>query len=236
MKKFLPLLVVSALVAMSPAKSAFANNPYVSLGGGLSIPSNLTFPDESFTLGGTQYNLTDETASIKNTAVYRGAVGYKFSDYRVEAEIGYQDPNLDKFTGAINNNTSVSIPLSGDISVLSFMANAYFDDTNVIKGVVPYVMGGIGVAKVKTNSVTANAATIGLTNYTFPTTTIATVDESVFAWQLGLGITIPLTKVINLDAGYRYFSTAGLDISSGGSTINKAFHSSNILASLRFDL
>jgi len=119
-----------------------------------------------------------------------GAVGYGFkNNCRLEGEVGYQanDNNNDYYGASFNNR---------NISVLFFLANGYYD-IPVFGGAQPYITAGIGVANVNANGIIAQG---GLPN-------IPSVNETAFAYQLGVGITIPINNNIKLDARYRYFAT-----------------------------
>ncbi len=83
--------------------------------------------------------------------------------------------------GALQNNTSNQI---GRINVVSILLNGYCDFNS--SAVTPYLTAGIGYAGVSD------------TNY---------ISSSVPAYQIGAGVFIPISKVIALDARYRYFGT-----------------------------
>ncbi len=117
-----------------------------------------------------------------------GAVGYGFkNNCRLEGEVGYQTNN---------NNNYYGVNVNRDISVLSFLANGYYDIPAF--GVAqPYLTAGLGVANVNAKSLTLPS---GFAN-------LPSINESSFAYQVGVGVTIPLSSTIKLDARYRYFAT-----------------------------
>ncbi len=71
---------------------------------------------------------------FNNSVVWNGAVGYNFGTYRLEAAVGYENPNY-KYDS------------SSDASLLTVMANGYYD-INQGSAYSPYVMAGAGVADV----------------------------------------------------------------------------------------
>ncbi|TLU84304.1 MAG: porin family protein [Chlorobium sp.] len=117
-----------------------------------------------------------------------GAVGYGFkNNVRLEGEVGYQTDD---------SNNEYRINANRNISVLSFLANGYYD-IPVFGAVQPYVTAGIGLANVNANSLSLP--------YGLPD--LPSINETALAYQVGFGVTIPLNKSIKLDARYRYFTT-----------------------------
>ena len=119
-----------------------------------------------------------------------GAAGYGFkNNCRLEAEVGYQtnENNNDYYGASVSNR---------NISVLSFMANGYYD-IPVFGRTQPYITAGAGVANVNAHGL---AAQNGWPN-------IPSINETAFAYQLGVGVTLPIGDNIKLDARYRYFAT-----------------------------
>ena len=117
-----------------------------------------------------------------------GAVGYGFkNNCRIEGEVGYQT-NYNKNYYWINVNRN--------ISVTSFLANGYYD-IPVFGTAQPYVTAGVGVADVNTGSLAMRGGRPDLPS----------INETALAYQVGFGVTIPLSSNIKLDARYRYFAT-----------------------------
>jgi opacity protein-like surface antigen len=104
-------------------KSKSVKAPYVSVQGGMAF---LKDSDVSgFKKGSVGFD--DDYA-------FGVAVGNKFGKVRAEAELGYQENDVDK-------------PKSGDMKAYTFLVNGYYDFINKTK-FTPYVTAGIGVAKV----------------------------------------------------------------------------------------
>ena len=117
-----------------------------------------------------------------------GAVGYGFkNNWRVEGELGYQTDD---------SNNAYWLNENRNISVLSFLANGYYD-IPVFGTVQPYITAGLGVANVDSNGLTVSG---GLHN-------LPSINETAFAYQVGFGFTFPISNSIKLDARYRYFAT-----------------------------
>ena len=141
-------------------------------------------------IGGVEMNNGDFSNYYNyNTGVtLLGAVGYGFkNNCRVEGEVGYQTNN---------NNNYYGVHVNRDISVISFLANGYYDIPSF--GVaLPYITAGLGVANVNAGSLTFHGGLPALPS----------INSTAFAYQIGLGVTIPLNSNIKLDARYRYFAT-----------------------------
>ncbi len=117
-----------------------------------------------------------------------GAVGYGFkNNFRLEGEVGYQTDD---------SNNEYRINGNRNASVLSFLVNGYYD-IPVFGAAQPYVTAGAGIAHVNTNALSLPD---GLPD-------LPSINETAFAYQIGFGLTIPLSNSIKLDARYRYFAT-----------------------------
>lgn len=145
----------------------------------------------------------------KTGVAVNGAVGLDGGLYRVEGEIGYQENKIDSWAG---------LDVDGDeVSMLSFMGNGYIDLEMPGSLVTPYVMGGIGVA-----------------NVDFDDTFAGNPDsDTVFAWQLGVGVGFQPLPRVTVDIGYRYFTTADVD---AGLARDIEIASHDILAGVRIAL
>jgi len=128
-----------------------------------------------------------------------GAAGYRWAQgVAVEGEILYSKADIDKLrlnnaggTGA----SLASIRFDGDVSTVGFMVNgAYNHDTGTQW--TPFIKGGVGVAKISVNDITANG------------TLIADDDDTVFAYQIGAGVDFAVNDQFGIGLAYRYFGTA----------------------------
>jgi opacity protein-like surface antigen len=152
-------------------------------------------------LGGSSFNdikSTDSVTTIATTSGINvtGAVGVKccVTHIRLEGEVGYQKNNAD----TIKNGSGV-YGLTGNYSVTSYMANAYYDLNAIVLS--PYITAGIGVAEVGVNNVVNPLFT-------------ANEKHSVLGYQFGAGVAIPVTKFIDFDVRYRYYGTGTVTLSN----------------------
>ena len=144
----------------------------------------------SANIGGVEMNNGDfnNYYNYNSGITLLGAVGYYFkNNCRVEGEVGYQTND---------NNNDYGVHINRNISVVSFLANGYYD-LPVFGPAQPYVTAGVGVANVNANGLALPGGLPALPS----------INESGFAYQVGVGVTIPLSNNIKLDARYRYFST-----------------------------
>jgi opacity protein-like surface antigen len=134
-----------------------------------------------------------------------GAVGYMMDSFRIEGEVSYQANDVDKVDGLSLD------PLSAEASALTFLANGYW---HFLAGsrFVPYVTAGIGV-----------------TNIQFEMTDELDEDDTVWAYQLGVGVWFKLSETLALDCRYRYmgaanaeFTDAEIEMASNNITIGLA--------------
>jgi opacity protein-like surface antigen len=193
MKKLLFSLLAACLFAF-PSAARASTNPYISISGG---PGFLT---NSSVDGMADY------VKYKTGFLMNGAIGLKSDFARIEAEIGYHQNNVDKYS-------VFTITDGTNISIWSFMANGYLDFNMKDTGVSPYVMAGLGLAN---------------TSWNVPGDSF---HDSGFAWQVGAGIGIKATDKVTIDLGYRYFNAG--DSKFSFRTYSVASH--DILAGLRYN-
>ena len=107
------------------------------------------------------------------------------ANIRLEGELAYRYNETDEFQRS---------DLDGDITSVALMFNAAVDFVNKTS-YTPYVMAGLGVANVSFNDLKSGGVTY------------LDDDDTVMAYQLGAGCGFKLTEKLDLDLGYRYFST-----------------------------
>lgn len=98
-----------------------------------------------------------------------------------------------------------------DATIMSCMGNGYYD-FDAGSGVVPYVTGGAGVVTVERSFLQEGSTD--------------------FAWQVGAGLSVNVTKSLKLDLGYRYLRPEGLECAIDGNPVKWAIH--NLLAGFRY--
>jgi opacity protein-like surface antigen len=208
MKNFINVVFVVGLSLW--ATSAFAGNVYTSLSGGVNFLNDTT---QEFEIA-----VPDQDVSYETGFSVGGAVGYDFGKYRTEFEIAYRQNDL--------NQTSigpVSFDLTGDVSAISYMFNAFYDVENN-SPITPYIGGGVGIAKVSIN----DASFVG--------SALENDDsDTVFAWKIGVGAAYEVTPNISLTGGYELFATADLDFEDGlGNKFEADYTSHNVNLGLRY--
>lgn len=181
---------------------ATASQPYISLSTGLGL-----MLDGDATLG----DRTDEEAlGYKSGYVVEGALGTKTTNYRGELAVAYQTNELESLAGF--DLDELGIDADVDVEILSYMINGY-RDFEVDSVFSPYLMAGVGFADIK-----GKASTIS-------------TDDTVFAYQVGLGLTLSAADNIDFDLGYRYFATNDArDIIDG---LKLGFSASRIMLGIR---
>ena len=207
MKKNLLIISVCVLAIFFSSSAYSAEGLYVSGNIGFAMASDS--------------DITDSTEPVTLTMEYDtgwalgGALGYDFNRFRVEGEISYQTNDIDK-VGAMG----VSLAASGDVSSLAFLINGYFDFVND-SAFTPYITAGLGYAQIDLNDF--NVAGSGESDYSD--------DDSVFAYQVGLGVGYAVTEKVTIDVKYRYFATEDLEFDT--TEVEVASH--NFLFGVRFN-
>ena len=208
MKKNLLILFVCVPAFFFSASVYSAEGLYVSGNIGFAMLSDSDITDS--TLPGATITTEYDTGWTLG-----GALGYDFNRFRVEGEISYQTNDVDKI-GAMG----VSFDASGDVSSLAFLINGYFDFVND-SGFTPYISAGLGYAKVEFNDLKVPAIS----------SLSAGDDDSVFAYQVGLGVGYAVTEKVTIDVKYRYFATEDPEFD----TTTAEIASNNFLFGVRFN-
>jgi len=206
MKKNLLIISVCVLAIFFSSSAYSAEGLYVSgnIGFAMLSDSDVTDPDSG------PFTMEYDTGFALG-----GALGYDFNRFRVEGEISYQTNDIDKLSA-----TRGSVTASGDVSSLAFLINGYFDFVND-SAFTPYISAGIGYAKIDLNDF--NSAGSGESDYSD--------DDSVFAYQVGLGVGYAVTEKVTIDVKYRYFATEDPEFDT--TTAEVASH--NFLFGVRFN-
>jgi opacity protein-like surface antigen len=140
-------------------------------------------------------------------------------DYRVEGEVAYQNNEVDR----VGNNSLPAELDDGEIlssmeaSVLTFLLNGYID-FNYGSAFSWFFTGGFGFARID-GEMTVDGVTDD-------------EDDTVFAYQLGVGTGYAVTETVTLDCKYRYLSTAE-DFNFEGGDVEVASPSHNITVGIR---
>lgn len=184
---FRSLLLLSLLAAASLAHAG----PYVKFAGLYTQPSDVSVS-----------NTAAFRASLKNNFGVAGAVGYKLSLLRLEAELQHAKNNTeaDEASGTLAAGVRRTF---GSLKQTSGFANAYVDLPSFL-GVAPYLGAGLGYARF-------DVSDLGRTNNNVPFVQVSGRD-SVFGYQAMLGLQLHLFGPATLNAGFRLVKHEDLDV------------------------
>ena len=210
MKRTLTILALAIAVALPAASQAMPMRPAPYFSGflGVAVPK-----DTDVTLNNTGSGVTfDQRIGLDPGIYFGGAGGFDFGFIRLEGEFSYKQSNIKSITD--KSGADQFRDVDGKLSLMAFLFNAFFDFHNY-SPVTPYMGGGIGFATLHMgNTFATNNA-----NQTF--LMYPQDDDTVFAYQVGTGLDIALTRRYSLDVGYRYFNTdtasfSGHQLTAGG--------------------
>ncbi|MEI8102293.1 MAG: outer membrane beta-barrel protein [Chlorobium sp.] len=198
MRKTFLILVAFAGTSFT-TQSAEAEGKYVSAFAGVSW-----MPQMHVNNTNTSYDYMDHY-SMKPNAALSGAIGYDYGSCRLEGELGSLRNNFKSLvmTGTDENGapfSDASYACKGNVSIVSFMANGYYD-FNPGGNVKLYTTVGVGCARVSFNNVGRASENYG-----------NNINTMSLASQIGAGVTTPITENISIDIRYRYFMTSNMTV------------------------
>lgn len=204
MKKFAVSAVICFFLVL-PTISFGASGMYGSFNAGLAQPA-----DGNMTISGVGSAELEYDTSF----TVGGAIGYRLGesgDYRVEGEVAYQNNEVDR----IGNNSLPFDPGGGvissmEFSMLTFLLNGYID-FNYGSAFSWFFTGGFGFARID-GEMTVGGVTDD-------------EDDTVFAYQLGVGAGYAVTETVTLDCKYRYLRTEDFNIEGGDVEVASPSHS-----------
>ena len=136
------------------------------------------------------------------------------SAVRIEAEIGGRVSDYDKY-----KYSGRSWKLDGDVTTVSYMANAYYDFKNESR-YTPFVGGGLGLANVEYDLDKIDGDKINEKD-----------DDNVMAYQIILGGSFAATERLDIDLQYRYFATKDPDLFDA----DLEYQTHNVMLGLRYN-
>ncbi len=158
-------------------------------------------------------------------------VGYDFGAFRNEAEVSYKQAETEELitNGSVLPGTATGTGIftggDGDVSILSGMINGMLDfgDDDGLSG---FVGGGVGMARVDINGVTA-----------FANTGIVVDDSDTrFAWQVIAGVRQALSRNVDIHLKYRFFNVDDLEfVGFGGRAVDADLRSHSLLGGITFN-
>ncbi len=142
------------------------------------------------------------------------ALGYEFkNNFRIEGEVSYQ---VNDFDETVRGGTTYV--LSKDLSSLAFLVNGYYDFKNK-SAFTPFVTAGVGIAKIDTSEFAVPGVGFDATSD----------DDTVFAWQVGAGISYAFSDKTAIECKYRFFATDEPNFD----TVDAEYYSHNIYIGTR---
>jgi opacity protein-like surface antigen len=206
MSKYLLITFVCILVFFFSAPVYSAEGLYVSGNIGFAMASDSDITDS--TVPGVTVNTEFDTG-----LAFGAALGYDFNRFRAEGEISYQKNDIDKI-----GSPGVILDATGDAKALSFLINGYYDVINS-SAFTPYISAGIGFAQVEFNDL--DISSLGFSG--------SNDEDTVFAYQIGIGVGYAVTEKVTIDVKYRYFGTEDSEYD----TTEAEFASNNFLFGVR---
>ena len=204
MKKFAVSVVICFFLVL-PTISFGASGMYGSFNAGVAKPADGNMTMSSVGSAELEYD-TSFTVG--------GAIGYRLGetgDYRVEGEVAYQNNEVDRIANnSLPYNPGGGVISSMEFSMLTFLLNGYID-FNYGSAFSWFVTGGLGFARYD-GEMTVNGVT-------------ADEDDTVFAYQLGVGTGYAVTETVTLDCKYRYLRTEDFNIEGGDVEVASPSHS-----------
>ena len=212
------LFLFLLIIALYPS-SALANGPYIGVHAGLTVPSSSSFVHSISTLV-----IAQGAAELDNGYAIGGVAGYRFSKFRVEGELFYRNNDF----GSVG--LTAPIPLSasadGQVSITSFLVNAYYD-IELSEKIAPYIGLGVGYSWLS----------VDLKENLFDFHLIDNETDSCPAGQFLIGTGISIAPQMMIDVGYRYFITGPIAInglSSADFTVSN-YGSHNFMVGARYN-
>jgi len=219
------LLAAAAAFAIAPAANAY-QGLYGAVGAGLSIFNDGDVGNASSGVG--PFTFSSEADYDNGIGVYI-ALGHAFGNgFRMEAEFGHRNADIDSIAAAGALPAFPSGSLTGDAEVSTAMLNVLYDFGS--GGFAPYIGGGVGAGFID-HSVSGSVA--GPTSIAFGS------DETTFVYQAIAGVAIGLAENLALDLSYRYLGNTEHDVNgtlNGAPAVySVANNSHNLFAGLRWN-
>ncbi len=144
-----------------------------------------------------------------------GGADFSFPAFYTSSSLGYKFGNGLSFEleGAYQSAEYEETNITGDVTVLSLLANARFE-FKLFSHTTSYLIGGIGTAYHNITDTELRNSSSNLDG-----------DDFVMAYQFGSGALFPLNNKTSVDFGYRFFGTSDADISSNNDNFTAGYSS-----------
>ncbi len=222
MRKLAIVLAVASTALTSPTM-AREGQWYVGVDGGAMILEDLDLD-----IGAAPI---EATANTRKGYDFDGVVGHDFGGFRLEAEVGYREADLNTFTSGVAAIPSTSgsglsaagvKPTGGDANALSFMINGMFDfgEDDSLQG---FVGAGVGVARIDVQQIYAAPSWLD-------------DSDTGLAWQAIAGIRAPLSDSWDMGLKYRFFNASKVNLVDRlGRDVETRFRSHSLMGSLTYN-
>ena len=172
---------------------------------------------------------TDVDGTVESEHDFGGgggaAVGYSFGPVRIEGEVAYRSNDVDDLIALGTSAESLGLAVDGSVDSFAVLANVWYDISQIGGPVVPYVGGGVGFAVVTLDDVSAGGVLL------------ADDDDTVFAYQVGVGVHWNINPRFALDVGYRLMGTSDPDFKAAdGSSFDSEYLTHNFLVGFKINL
>jgi opacity protein-like surface antigen len=134
-------------------------------------------------------NVAAFKTSLKSNIGLSGAVGYKFSMFRLEAEL----QRLSSDTESASTSTGVA-SVTGALKEVTGFANGYVDLPSFF-GLGPYIGAGLGYVRTDFENFSISRGPTSLARYSG--------SDSVFGYQGMIGLQFSILRTATIHAGYR---------------------------------
>jgi opacity protein-like surface antigen len=204
------------VVMRDKKKKGWGSQVYVGARGGLSIAE-----DTDFVVGPNAINndYDDGGYNIAYVVGWRNRVSPRLA-YRLEAELGYQETEIDAHSTGGTRFDGTSF---GDTETLYGFANLYLD-VPVFGGLNGIVGGGVGVGQVEFDGHGVNDLGVVMDD-----------EDTVFGYHLDAGVSYDINERLSLEAMYRYTSFVDVELEAvDGTTSETDVDSHNVLVGARY--
>lgn len=160
-------------------------------------------------------------ATIRSKLGYgaTAAAGYEFQGgLRLEAEVALRSNGASALV-----LSPASAPLSGDVTSLALMGNAYYDIKALSVGpLVPYLGAGVGLARVDASDLKSGS------------TLLADAGSDRLAYQGIAGVNVALSRAWSANLDYRYFATLDPSFRTPGGRVTTHYRTDNFSVGMTY--
>lgn len=159
---------------------------------------------------------------------FNGAVGRQFGNFRIEGEISRRQADTDTLglstltVGNVLLASGGTSSIDGEVTTWGFMVNGWYDFPTGTAW-VPTIGGGIGFANVNME-----------VNRVGSVATSFDESDTVFAYQIGVGLGYRVNPRMIVSVTYRYFGTSDPEFDVGSFTDEGEYQTHNIEVGLRY--